>query len=70
MAVSAEQEFVAAIEQNRAKLVESEAQVPLAMADAFRSGKLGIFDYYRLKNVQADTDMRESIAGAGVARAQ
>jgi uncharacterized protein YqfA (UPF0365 family) len=70
MAVSQEQEFVAAIEQNRAKLVESEAQVPLAMADAFRSGKLGILDYYRLKNVQADTDMRESIAGAGVSRAQ
>jgi uncharacterized protein YqfA (UPF0365 family) len=70
MAVSQEQEFVAAIEQNRAKLVESEAQVPLAMADAFRSGKLGILDYYRLKNVQADTDMRESIAGVGVARAQ
>jgi uncharacterized protein YqfA (UPF0365 family) len=70
MAVSQEQEFVAAIEQNRAKLVESEAQVPLAMADAFRSGKLGILDYYRLKNVQADTDMRESIAGAGVARVQ
>jgi uncharacterized protein YqfA (UPF0365 family) len=70
MAVSQEQEFVAAIEQNRAKLVESEALVPLAMADAFRSGKLGILDYYRLKNVQADTDMRESIAGAGVSRAQ
>jgi uncharacterized protein YqfA (UPF0365 family) len=39
------------------------------MADAFRSGKLGILDYYRLKNVQADTDMRESIAGAGAVRA-
>jgi uncharacterized protein YqfA (UPF0365 family) len=70
MAVSQEQEFVAAIEQNRAKLVEAEAQVPLAMADAFRSGKLGILDYYRLKNVQADTDMRESIAGVGASRAQ
>jgi uncharacterized protein YqfA (UPF0365 family) len=70
MAVSQEQEYVAAIEQNRAKLVESEAQVPLAMADAFRSGKLGILDYYRLKNVQADTDMRESIAGSGAVRAQ
>jgi uncharacterized protein YqfA (UPF0365 family) len=70
MAVSQEQEYVAAIEENRAKLVESEAQVPLAMADAFRSGRLGILDYYRLKNVQADTDMRESIAGAGSTRAQ
>ena len=70
MAVSAEQEFVAAIEENRAKLVEAEASVPLAMADAFRAGKLGILDYYRLKNVQADTDMRESIAGTSAVRAQ
>jgi uncharacterized protein YqfA (UPF0365 family) len=70
MAVSAEQEFVASIEQNRAKLVEAEAEVPKAMADAFRSGKLGILDYYRLKNVQADTDMRESIASSGMVRAQ
>lgn len=70
MAVSAEQEFVAAIEQNRAKMVEAEAEVPLAMADAFRNGKLGILDYYRLKNVQADTDMRESIAGTSAVRAQ
>jgi uncharacterized protein YqfA (UPF0365 family) len=51
-------------------LVEAEAEVPKAMADAFRSGKLGILDYYRLKNVQADTDMRESIASSGMVRAQ
>jgi uncharacterized protein YqfA (UPF0365 family) len=70
MAVSQEQEYVASIEQNRAKLVEAEAEVPKAMADAFRSGKLGILDYYRLKNVQADTDMRESIASSGTVRAQ
>jgi uncharacterized protein YqfA (UPF0365 family) len=69
MAVSQEQEFIAGIEQNRAKLVEAEAEVPRAMADAFRSGKLGILDYYRLKNVQADTDMRESIAGTSTVRA-
>jgi uncharacterized protein YqfA (UPF0365 family) len=68
MAVSQEQEFIAGIEENRAKLVEAEAEVPRAMADAFRSGKLGILDYYRLKNVQADTDMRESIAGSGTFR--
>jgi uncharacterized protein YqfA (UPF0365 family) len=61
---------VATIEQNRAKLVEAEAEVPKAMAEAFRTGKLGILDYYRLKNVQADTDMRESIAGSGVVRTQ
>lgn len=65
MAVSHEQENIAMIEENRAKLVEAEAEVPKAIAEAFRSGKLGILDYYRLRNVQADTDMRESIAGAG-----
>lgn len=68
MAVSQEQEYLAGIEENRAKLVEAEAQIPKAMADAFRTGKLGILDYYRLKNVQADTDMRESIAGTGTVR--
>jgi uncharacterized protein YqfA (UPF0365 family) len=68
MAVSQEQENIAAIEQNRARLVEAEAEVPTAMAEAFRTGRLGILDYYRLKNVQADTDMRESIAGTGAIR--
>ncbi|MBL9164902.1 MAG: flotillin-like protein FloA [Planctomycetaceae bacterium] len=68
MAVSQEQEYLAGIEENRAKLVEAEAEIPKAMADAFRSGKLGILDYYKLKNVQADTDMRESIAGTGTVR--
>ena len=50
--------MIAEIEENRAKLVEAEAEVPKAMAEAFRSGKLGILDYYKLRNVQADTDMR------------
>jgi uncharacterized protein YqfA (UPF0365 family) len=68
MAVSQEQENIAMIEENRARLVESEAEVPKAMAEAFRTGKLGILDYYKLKNVQADTDMRESIAGVGSRR--
>jgi uncharacterized protein YqfA (UPF0365 family) len=68
MAVSQEQENIAAIEQSRARLVEAEAEVPTAMAEAFRTGRLGILDYYRLKNVQADTDMRESIAGTGSIR--
>lgn len=67
MAVAIEQENVAQIEQSRAKLVESEADVPKAMADAFRSGKLGIMEYYKLRNVQADTDMRRSIATSGAA---
>ncbi len=65
MAVSSEQEEFAKIEENRSHLVEAEAAVPLAMAEAFRSGKLGILDYYKMKNVQADTDMRSSIANVG-----
>src|SRR4051794_11149817 len=62
MAVSQEQENFAKIEENRAKLVEAEAQVPLAMAEAFRSGRLGILDYYKLQTVQEDTTMRGAIA--------
>jgi uncharacterized protein YqfA (UPF0365 family) len=64
-AIAAEQEQYARIEESRAKLVDAEAEVPKAMADSFRSGKLGIFDYYKLRNVQADTNMRQSIAGTG-----
>lgn len=63
MAVAAEQEMKAKAQEMRAKLIEAEAEVPLAMADAFRQGNLGIMDYYRMRNVQADTDMRDSIAG-------
>jgi uncharacterized protein YqfA (UPF0365 family) len=62
MAVAAEQENVARIEENRAKLVEAEAEVPKAIAQAFREGTLGIMDYYKLRNVQADTEMRTAIA--------
>jgi len=62
-AVAVEQEMRAKTQEMRAKVVEAEAQVPQAMAEAFRSGHLGIMDYYRMKNVQADTSMRESIAG-------
>ncbi len=62
-AVAAEQEMKARTQEMRAKVVEAEAQVPQAMAEAFRSGNLGIMDYQRLKNIQADTAMRESIAG-------
>ena len=64
MAAAAEQEQIAGIEESRAALVEAEAEVPTAMAESFRSGKLSILDYYKLRNVQADTDMRSSIAGA------
>lgn len=62
MAVALEQENKAKAQDARAKVIEAEAQVPLAMAEAFRSGNLGIMDYYRMKNIQADTDMRENIA--------
>lgn len=64
-AVAAEQEMMANIEMSRAKLVEAEADVPKAMAAAFASGTLTIMDYYRLKNVDADTRMRTSIADVG-----
>jgi uncharacterized protein YqfA (UPF0365 family) len=63
MAVAAEQEFRAKVEENRALVVLAEAEVPKAMADAFRSGNLGIMDYYRMKNIDADTSMRRSIGG-------
>src|SRR5206468_11867643 len=62
-AVAVEQEMRAKTQEMRAKVVEAEALVPQAMADAFRSGNLGVMDYVRMKNVQADTSMRESIAG-------
>lgn len=68
-AVAAEQEQYARIEESRAKLVDAEAEVPKAMADSFRSGRLGILDYYKLRNVQADTNMRQAIAGAGATTA-
>jgi uncharacterized protein YqfA (UPF0365 family) len=62
MAVAQEQEMKARVEEMRARVVEAEAEVPRAMAEAFRSGNLGIMDYYRMQNVKADTQMRTSIA--------
>ena len=62
MAVALEQEMKAKAEEARANVIQAEAEVPKAMADAFRNGNLGIMDYYRMKNIQADTDMRSSIA--------
>ena len=52
----------ALVEENRAKVVLAEAEIPLAMAEALRKGNLGVMDYYRLKNIKSDTEMRESIA--------
>jgi len=63
MAVAQEQEMIAAVQEMRAKVVEAEAEVPRAMAEALRSGKLGVMDYYQLQNVVSDTRMREAIAG-------
>ena len=61
MAVAREQEMKALVQENQAKVVLAEAEVPLAMAESFRSGNLGIMDYYRIKNISADTNMRNSI---------
>ena len=69
MAVAVEQEMLAKAQEARAKVIEAEVEIPLAMADSFRKGKLGIMDYYKFQNIQSDTDMRESISkstgGAG-----
>lgn len=62
-ALALEQENVARVQENRAKVVLAEAEIPLAIAESFRNGNLGIMDYYRLRNIQADTQMRESISG-------
>ena len=63
MAVAQEQEMSARVEEMRAMVVEAEAEVPRATAEAFRSGNLGVMDYYRMRNIQADTPMREGIVG-------
>ena len=64
-AIAVEQENYAKIEENRALLVQAQAQIPRAMAEAFGGGQLGILDYYKLQNVRADTEMREAIAQSG-----
>ena len=62
MAVAQEQEMKARVEEMRAKVVESEAEVPLALAEALRTGKMGVMDYRNLQNITADTEMRDSIS--------
>ncbi|MCL4786816.1 MAG: flotillin-like protein FloA [Verrucomicrobia bacterium] len=64
-AVATEQEMIARVSEMRARVVEAEARIPIAIAGAFEKGHLGIMDYYRIRNVQADTTMRENIAGEG-----
>lgn len=63
LAVATEQEMKARTQEMHAKVVEAEAQIPMAMAEAFRSGRLGVMDYYRMQNIQSDTKMRSTIAG-------
>jgi uncharacterized protein YqfA (UPF0365 family) len=67
MAVASEQEYRARVEEMRARVVEAEAEVPKAIAQAFKEGRLGVMDYYNMRNVMADTDMRESISKSGEA---
>jgi uncharacterized protein YqfA (UPF0365 family) len=64
-ALAREQEMRALVEENRAKVVLAEAEIPLAIAQAFREGRMGVMDYYNLRNLQSDTEMRNSIAGIG-----
>ncbi len=63
MAVASEQEMRAKSQEARANVIQAEAEVPKALAEAFRSGNLGVMDYYRMRNIQADTDMRTAISG-------
>ena len=67
MAIAQEQEMKAKAQEARAHVIEAEAEVPRAMAEAFRTGNLGIMDYYRMKNMEADTAMREAIGKPGKA---
>ena len=70
MAVATEQEMQAYTQEMQAKVVEAQAEVPLALAQALREGKLGVMDYYNMKNIMADTDMRAAVAQAGVPKTQ
>ena len=65
MAIALEQEMIAKAQEARAKVIEAEAEIPMAMAEAFRSGNMGIMDYYKFKNIKADTTMRESLSKKG-----
>jgi uncharacterized protein YqfA (UPF0365 family) len=65
MAIALEQEMIAKAQEMKAKVIEAEAKIPLAIAEAFKNGNLGIMDFMKYKNINADTAMRESIAGEG-----
>ena len=68
MAVALEQEMIAKAQEARAKVIEAEAEIPMAIAEAFRAGNLGVMDYYKMNNIQSDTDMRKSIADSSSAK--
>ena len=70
MAVAKEQEMQAYTQEMQAKVVEAQAEVPLALAQALREGKLGVMDYYNMKNIMADTEMRSAVAQAGIPKAK
>ena len=70
MAIALEQEMKAKAQEARANVIQAEAEIPKAMAEAFRVGNLGIMDYYKFKNIQADTKMRDSIAEVPVTKSK
>jgi uncharacterized protein YqfA (UPF0365 family) len=65
MAVALEQEMKAKAQEARANVIQAESEIPKAISQAFVSGNLGVMDYYKMQNVQADTEMRQSISGSG-----
>src|SRR4030095_6668290 len=65
MAVALEQEMIAKAQEARANVIQAEAEIPKAIAEAFIKGNLGVMDYYKMQNVQSDTDMRQAISGSG-----
>jgi uncharacterized protein YqfA (UPF0365 family) len=64
MAVALEQEMIAKAQEARANVIQAEAEIPKAIAEAFMKGNLGVMDYYKMQNIQADTDMRQSVSGS------
>jgi uncharacterized protein YqfA (UPF0365 family) len=68
MAVALEQEMIAKAQEARANVIQAEAEIPKAIAEAFVKGNLGVMDYYKMQNVQADTEMRNSISGKGATK--
>ena len=70
MAVALEQEMIAKAQEAKANVIQAEAEIPKALAEAFLKGNLGVMDYYKMQNIQADTDMRQSISGSGKTKSE